>query len=134
MPIVKRFASKKATPEKKGNIVRRSFSGVQKRTFADNVEEYVFSLPTTPMPYRDLVLQWIVPYQEGHFMLYGQKLRLMIRYSPLPLDNTQVQITGLLCELVHPTRPKRKIITGSRGIWHGQIKFFVKSTMAEMQT
>ena len=129
MPIARRFASKKAKPQKTGNIVRRTFTGVKKQ-FADNVEEYVFSLPTAPMPYREMVMRWVLPYQEGHFELYGQRLRLTPRYVTL-MDNT-VQITGLLCELVHPHRPRRKIIQGSRGIWHGQLKFFVKTNMAEM--
>ena len=129
MPIVKRFAKKKAKPVKKGNIVRRNFAGVQKQ-FADNVEEYVFNLPKAPIPYTELVVKWIIPYQEGHFVLYGQKLKLTPRH--IPGGENRVQITGILCELVHPHRPRRKIIDGSRGVWHGQIKFFVKSTMAEM--
>lgn len=129
MPIVRRFTSKKIKPTKTGNIVKRQFTGARK-AFADNVEEYVFNLPTEPIAYTDLVTRWVLPYRDGHFTLYGQKIRLTPKYTHL-LDS-RVKITGIMCELVHPTKPKRKIIEGSRGIWHGQLKFFVKTTMAEM--
>lgn len=98
--------------------------------YADSVEEYVFSIPTTPIKYTDLVINWVLPYQESAFQMFGIPLRLTPQYKHTIDGSNNVVITGLLCE----TRGKisnRLLVRGPRGTWHGRIKFFAKAHVQE---
>jgi hypothetical protein len=76
-------------------------------------------------------MQFVVPYKLGHFIMYQQRLRLTPQTVTLPHDDRMVRIVGLFVEIINCQRPKKQIINGPRGTWHGKIKFFIKSSMEE---
>lgn len=97
------------------------------RAYVDSIEEYIFSVPKVPIRYVDLVVNWIVPYDQKAFQLFGVGLKITPMYQHCPGD--LVKVTGLLIE-VKGSRPHRmQKISGPVGLWHGKIKFFAKANM-----
>ena len=122
MPIIRRISRKK-----KQEPPRPKYRVPPKGKYLDNVEEYVFGLPHEPIRYTEMVTEWVLPYQENSFILFGVKLRLTPIYNHRG-DNL-VQITGLLAEI--RIKNKKQKIVGPRGTWHGLIKYFAKANATE---
>lgn len=127
MVIYRRQAYKKPAilARKPAAIIKRYAAGIE-RSFADNVEEYIFNLPSVPISYIDMVNRYITPYRVTPFELFGRKISLTPYYTANS-DGT-VNIVGLLV-VVHSNRPAKQKINGPRGTWHGRIKYFVKAQM-----
>lgn len=101
------------------------------KDYADSVEEYVFGLPKDAIPYTSLIVDWILPYQESPFIMFGVPLKFMPRYKTTT-DN-RIVVTGLLVETCpgDVMRKVKQIIEGPRGTWHGKIKFFAKANVRD---
>ena len=140
MPIVRRRALEpksgssiriKPNPRKQSMIDMGFSAQAENKEYADSVEEYVFGLPKEPIMYSSLIVDWILPYQEIPFCMFGVYLKFMPRYRSL-IDN-KVMVTGLLVETYtgDATRKVKQLIEGPRGTWHGKIKFFAKANVRD---
>lgn len=131
MPIkLRTFVQQPEVPAVGRRIKQRHISPTYvpvRREFADNIEEYVFSVPKQPMRYVDLVINWIVPYQHTVFVLFGVNLKLTPMYQQCSDD--LVKVSGLLVEIKGSTPTRKQKITGPVGAWHGKIKFFAKANV-----
>lgn len=133
MAIIRRsrLTAGATTPPNRG-IVKRSLvppAADDDSDYADSIEEYVFSLPRPQqrLKYVSLVRDWVLPYQQRPFEMFGVKLKLTPMYKHCVEGDDSVNVTGVLVQVAKhgPSAPMQKI-SGPRGTWHAAIKRFAK--------